>query len=184
MEKIKLIDLQKRKLQKCYLSLIFFTENIKIRKEGCFYNNKLYVLLGTDIYGNRQVVGTYFENTDYNRFWLEVFEDLKARGMEFVLFLVTSHNRNIERCSKIVYNGVKIVYSPEELLIDITRFFTEKSSRKFVRNLKDLFFAQTLENHIVEMKMFEEQFCDNKIVLMLLNKREPEIQNFMNIHMK
>lgn len=117
MEKIKLIDLQKRKLQKCYLSLMFFTENIKIRKEGCFYNNKLYVLLGTDIYGNRQVVGTYFENTDYNRFWLEVFEDLKARGMEFVLFLVTPDNRNIERCSKIVYNGVKIVCSPEELLV-------------------------------------------------------------------
>ena len=28
------------------------------------------------------------------------------------------------------------------------------------------------------MKMFEEQFADNKIVLMLLNKREPEIQKF------
>ena len=26
--------------------------------------------------------------------------------------------------------------------------------------------------------MFEEQFCDNKIVLMLLNKRETEIQKF------
>lgn len=178
MEQINLIDLQKRKLQKCYLSLIFFIENIKIRNEGCFYEKKLYVLLGTDIYGNRQVVGTYFENTGYNRFWLEVFEDLKSRGMEFILFLVTPHNKNIERCAKIIYNGVKIVYSPEELLIDITRFFTEKSSRKFVRNLKDLFFAKNLENHLVEMKMFEEQFADNKIVIMLLNKREPEIQKF------
>ena len=36
MEKIKLIDLQKRKLQKCYLSLTFFTENIKTRNDGCF----------------------------------------------------------------------------------------------------------------------------------------------------
>lgn len=177
MEKIKLIDLQKRKLQECYLSLIFFTENIKTRNEGCSSNRKLYVVLGTDICGNRQVIGTFFENTEYNRFWLEVFEDFKARGMKFVLFLVTPHNKNIERCFKIVYNG-NIVYSPEELILDITRFFTEKSSRKFVRNLKDLFFAQTLENHITEMKMFEEQFSENKIVLMLLNKREPEIQRF------
>lgn len=178
MEKIKLIDLQKRRLQKCYLSLTFFTENIKTRNEGCFSTRKLYVLLGTDIYGNRQVVGTFFENTEYNRFWLEVFENLKARGIDFVLFLVTPHNKNIERCSKIVYNGINIIYSPEELLIDITRFFTEKSSRKFVRNLKDLFFAKTLDNHLTEMKMFEEQFVNNKIVLMLLNKREPEIQKF------
>ena len=141
MEKIKLIDLQKRRLQKCYLSLTFFTENIKTRNEGCFSTRKLYVLLGTDIYGNRQVIGTFFENIEYNRFWLEVFENLKARGIDFVLFLVTPHNKNIERCSKIVYNRVNIIYSPEELLIDITRFFTEKSSRKFVRNLKDLFFC-------------------------------------------
>lgn len=178
MEKIELIDLQKRKLQKCYLELIFITENIKTRNEGCFCNRKLYILLGTDICGNRQIIGTYFENTEYNRFWLEVFEDMKARGLEFVLFLVTPHHKNIERCFKIIYNGANIIYSPEELLIDITRFFTEKSSRKFVRNLKDLFFAQTLENHIVEMKMFEEQFANNKIVLKLLNKREPEIQKF------
>ena len=69
MEKIKLIDLQKRRLQKCYLSLTFFTENIKTRNEGCFSTRKLYVLLGTDIYGNRQVIGTFFENTEYNRFF-------------------------------------------------------------------------------------------------------------------
>lgn len=178
MEKINLIDLQKRKLEKCYLSLIFFTEDIKTRNEGCFCTRKLYVLLGTDISGNRKVIGTYFENSEYNRFWLEVFEDLKARGLEFVLFLVTPHNKNIERCAKIVYNGVNIVYAPDELIIDITRFFTEKSSRKFVRNLKDLFFAKTIENHLIEVKMFKEQFANNKIVLLLLDKKEPEIEKF------
>ena len=98
MEKIKLIDLQKRKLQKCYLSLIFFTENIKIRKEGCFYNNKLYVLLGTDIYGNRQVVGTYFENTDYNRFGfindkIEVQKKWKIKVHKFLYFYFIIYNK-------------------------------------------------------------------------------------------
>lgn len=178
MGKINLIDLQRRKLEKCYLSLIFFTKDVKTRNEGCFCTRKLYVVLGTDIDGRRQVIGTYFENEEYNRFWLEVFEDLKSRGMEFILFLVTPHHRNIERCAKIVYNNVQIVYSPEELIIDITRFFTEKSSRKFVRNLKDLFFAKTLENHITEMKMFEEQFANNKVVLLLLSRKEPEVKEF------
>lgn len=178
MEKINLIDLQKRKLEKCYLSLNFIVENIRTRTEGCFCNKNLYVLLGTDIEGNRKVIGTFFENTQYNRFWLDVFEDLKARGLEFVLFLVTPHNKNIERCAKIVYNNLNVVYSPDELLIDITRFFTEKSTRKFVKNLKDLFFAKSLDNHIIEMKMFHEQFSNNRIVLLLLDKRESEIQEF------
>lgn len=178
MEKINLIDLQKRRLESCYVSLIFFTKDVKTRNEGCFSTRKLYVLLGTTIDGSRQVLGTFFENEQYNRFWLEVFEDFKARGMKFVLFLVTPHNKNIERCAKIVYNNINIVYSPEELIMDITRFFTEKSTRKFVRNLKDLFFAKTLENHLIESKMFQEQFANNKVVLLLLNKKEPEIKEF------
>ena len=112
--KIKLIDLQKRRLQKCYLSLTFFTEIIKTRNEGCFSTRKLYVLLGTDIYGNRQVVGTFFENTEYNRFWLEVFENLKARGIDFVLFLVTPHNKNIERYIKSIKDYLNIEISVED----------------------------------------------------------------------
>lgn len=178
MDKINLIDLQKRKLEKCYLSVTIFTEDIKTRNESCFCIRKLFVFLGIDIKGNRQVIGTYFENTEYNRFWLEVFEDFQSRGLEFILFLVTPHNRCIERCSKIVYNKLNIVYSPEELLINITRFFTEKSSRKFVKNLKNLFFAKSLENHTIEMNMFKEQFADNKIVLLILDKKESEIQKF------
>lgn len=178
MSKINLIDLQKRKLERCFTSLLFFTKDIKIRTDGCFSVKKLYVLLGIDITGNRKVLGTYFENSEYNRFWLEVFEDLKARGLERVLFLVTPHNKNIERCAKIIYNGLNIVYSPDELIVDITRFFSEKSTRKFLKNLKDLFFAQSLQNHLVELKMFQEQFFNNKIVLLLLNKKELEIKKF------
>lgn len=184
MEKLKLIDFEKRKLKKCYISLLFFAEQIKIRQEGCFTIKTVYTLLGTDIGGNRQVIGTYFENTDYNRFWLEVFESLKSRGMEFVLFLVTPHNKNLERCAKIIYNNINIVYSPDELIRDITRFFTEKSTRKFVKNLKDLFFAETLEAHQIEMKMFKEQFEKNKIVLILLDKKEREIREFYKYNYK
>lgn len=160
------------------MSLLFFTQQIKVRTEGCFSIKTLYILLGTDIGGNRQVIGTYFENTDYNRFWLEVFEHLKSRGLEFVLFLVTPQNKNIERCAKIIYNNINIVHSPDELITDITRFFTEKSTRKFARNLKDLFFAKTFDAHQIEMKMFQEQFINNKIVLLLLNKKEEKIKEF------
>ena len=72
MEKINLSDLQKRKLKKCYLSWIIITKEIYVRNnESCKEKKLLYVILGTDISGNRQVIASLFENSYDNRFWLE-----------------------------------------------------------------------------------------------------------------
>lgn len=179
MEKINLIDLQKRKLNKCYLSWNIITKDIYIRNnESCKEKQRLYIILGTDISGNRQVISTTFENTYDNRFWLEHFEALKCRGTKFVLFAVIPPNKNIERCIKIIYNGINIVNSPENIVMDTTKFFTEKSTRKFITNLKDLFFAKTLKDPEIEMTMFKEQFIDNKVVLKLLEKDEERIKKY------
>ena len=142
MEKINLSDLQKRKLKKCYLSWIIITKEIYVRNnESCKEKKLLYVILGTDISGNRQVIASLFENSYDNRFWLEFFENIRARGAEFVLLAVTPKNKNLVRCLKIIYNKVKVIDSPEDIVVDITQFFTEKSTRKFITNLKDLFFT-------------------------------------------
>lgn len=179
MEKINLSDLQKRKLKKCYLSWIIITKEIYVRNnESCKEKKLLYVILGTDISGNRQVIASLFENSYDNRFWLEFFENLRARGVEFVLLAVTPKNKNLVRCLKIIYNKVKVIDSPEDIVVDITQFFTEKSTRKFITNLKDLFFAKTLEDHEIEVEMFREQFAENKIVSMLLERNEKDIKKF------
>ena len=179
MEKINLNDLQKRKLNRCYVSWSIITKEIYIRNnEACKEKKMLYIILGTDISGNRQVLASLFEDKYNNRFWLEYFESIKARGAESLLFAVIPQNRNLERCLKIVYTNVHIIHSPEEIIVDVTRFFTEKSTRKFITNLKDLFFAKTLEDHNIEVEMFREQFSNNKVVLMLLDRNEKEIKKF------
>ena len=179
MEKINLNDLQKRKLKECYLSLIILTKEIYIRNnEACKEKKLLYIILGTDISGNRQLVASLFENTYDNRFWLEFFENIKARGTKTILFVVTPKNKNLVRCLKIIYNKARIIDSPEDIVVNITQFFTEKSTRKFITNLKDLFFAKTIKEHEIEIQMFKEQFSENKVILMLFEKNENDIKKF------
>ena len=179
MERINLNDLQKRKLNRCYVSWVIITKEIYIRNnDSCREKKLLYIILGTNISGNRQGVASLFEDKFNNRFWLEYLEGIKNRGAEFVLFAVIPPNRNLERCLKIVYTNIHIIHSPEEIITDVTKFFTEKSTRKFITNLKDLFFAKTLDDHNIEVEMFKEQFSNNKIVLMLLDRNENEIKKF------
>ena len=70
MEKINLIDLQKRKLKKCYVAVYVVVKDIKVRTDTCISDRKLYILFGIDIMGNRQILGIYFNSENNNRFWL------------------------------------------------------------------------------------------------------------------
>ena len=85
MEKINLVDFQKRKLKNFFVCVYVITKKIKIRTETSIAERELNLLYGIDILGYRQVLGIYFNNTHDNRFWLEKFEDLKARNVEKIV---------------------------------------------------------------------------------------------------
>lgn len=89
MEKINLVDFQKRKLKNFFVCVYVITKKVKIRTETSIAERELHLLYGIDILGYRQVLGIYFNNTHDNRFWLEKFEDLKARNVEKILFFIS-----------------------------------------------------------------------------------------------
>lgn len=178
MSKINLIDLQKRKFQASYLAWFVFTKNIKVRLSSCIEVQTLYCIYGIDKLGNRQVLGMFFENENDNRFWLEVFEDFKARNAQNVFFIVTPNNRNLERCVKIVYNSIRVVHSPDSIIESITKYFSDKPSRALRTSFKNLFLAKDLQALELELQFFKDKYIDNKVILMLLGRKELEIKKF------
>lgn len=178
MDKINLNDFQKRKFKDFYICLYITTKEIKIRTDTSMTNKDLYVLFGIDIMGNKQILGMYFDNKYDNRFWLEKFEDIKARNLKNTLFLVTSPNKNIERCFKIIYNDVEIIHSPDSICESIMQFFAEHPSRKMQTALKNLFIAKDKEKYNKELELFKEIYIDNKLIKILLDKKQEEIEKF------
>lgn len=178
MEKINMIDLQKRKLKSCYIAVYVVAKEIKIRTDTCIATKKLYVLFGIDIMGNKQILTMYFDNENDSRFWLEKFEDFQARNLQEIFFLVTPPNKNIERAVKIVYNDVKIVHSPDSIFQNITKFWADHPSRKMKVALKDLFLADDFDRYKINFELFKEIYVENTIILTLLNKQQKDIESF------
>ena len=178
MEKINLIDFQKRKLKNFYVAVYVVTKEIKIRTDTCITEKKLYLLWGLDIMGYRQILGIYFDNPNDNRFWLEKFEDIQARNVQKILFFVTPSNKNIERCIKIVYNDINLIQSPDDIFSAISRFWAERPSRKPQIALKELFLADNIDIYEEEYKMFKEIYVDNKIISIMLEKKQNLITSY------
>ena len=117
----------------------------------------------------------YFENDKDNRFWLEKFEDIQARNVKNVMFLITPQNKNIERCVKIVYNNIRIVESPDDMTKSITKFLSYDTFSKVFNGLKTLFFCDNKEIFAEEIKAFEDTHTDKKLIVKLLEKNKNRI---------
>lgn len=56
--------------------------------------------MGIDVKGFRQLINVYQDRVTNTRYWLDIFENLKARGLKNILFLSVDDNHNMERLLK------------------------------------------------------------------------------------
>lgn len=173
--KIDLKEFQKRKFERSYISVYIVIKTILIETNDGIEQKNLCVFYGFTALGARRIIAIYFEDTSDNRFWLNVFEDLKARNLKNIMFLVTPKNRNIERCAKIVYNDIEVIRSPEDIMASIDIFFATKTSRYLEIQLKNLLLAEDLQDCKEKLDLFKQQFLHNQLVLTVFEKQQDDI---------
>lgn len=79
---------QSRPLEPMYPVVFFDALRVKIREDGLVSNKAVYLALGVQADGQRDVLGLWVEQTEGAKFWLKVFNDLKARGCQDILIAV------------------------------------------------------------------------------------------------
>ena len=76
---------QQRPLDRVYPVVIFDALRVKIRDEGVVRNKAVYLALGIDRDGQKDVLGLWIEQTEGAGFWLRVMTELKSRGVDDIL---------------------------------------------------------------------------------------------------
>jgi len=76
---------QQRPLERVYPVVIFDALRLKIRDEGVVKNKAVYLALGVDRDGHKDVLGLWIEQTEGASFWLRVMTELKSRGVDDIL---------------------------------------------------------------------------------------------------
>lgn len=79
---------QNRPLEAMYPVVFFDALRVKIRDDGGVSNKAVYLALGVQADGQRDVLGLWTEQTEGAKFWLKVFNELKTRGCQDILIAV------------------------------------------------------------------------------------------------
>ena len=82
---------QQRPLESVYYAVWMDGIVLKIREDGKVINKCVYIVIGLNSEGMKEVLGFWIEKTESASFWMSVLTDLKARGVEDILIACTDN---------------------------------------------------------------------------------------------
>jgi len=150
-----------------------------VREKGQSEKKAIYVALGIDMIGKKDVLGFWEGESESSSFWYGILEELKERGVNDILFLCTDGVSGFKEILEQAYP--KTIH--QRCIVHIVRSMTpcvvKKEMKELCSNLKSIYQSDTLEEAIEAEKSFRERYKDNKL---LIKKLDANIDSMLNLY--
>ena len=94
---------QQRPLASCYAVVWIDAIHLKIRDEGVVQTKAMYVAVGLNLDGNKEVLGLWIEATEGAKFWQRVLSELQGRALGDILILCCDGLKGLPQAVSAVY---------------------------------------------------------------------------------
>jgi putative transposase len=149
---------QSRPLDAIYPLVIFDALRVKIRDEGVVRNKAVYLALGMNVDGVKQVLGLWIEQTEGAKFWLRVMTELKNRGVTDILIAVVDGLKGFPEAITSVFPQAQVQTCIVHMVRHSLRFVPWKDRKEVAADLKAIYRAETVEAAQDRLADFEEKW--------------------------
>ncbi len=149
-------DWQARPLDAMYPIIYFDALRLKIRDEGTVRNKAVYLALGIDATGRKDVLGLWIEQTEGAKFWLKVFNDIKQRGVVDILIAVVDGLRGFPEAIEAVFPQTQIQTCIVHLIRTSLNYVGWKDRKALAAELKAIYQAVNAEAAEAALTEFEQ----------------------------
>lgn len=84
---------------------------VTIRKEYESKNYAVYTILGYDTDGEKDILGLWLNESESKHTWMQIFDELKTRGVEDVLFISMDGVSGLEEGAKAIFKDVEQLFA-------------------------------------------------------------------------
>ena len=139
MEAVK--EWQARPLDACYPLIFFDAIRVKIRDEGFVRNKAVYIALGIQPDGTKEVLGIWIEQTEGAKFWMRVMTELKNRGVADILIAVVDWLKGFPDAITAVFPKTVVQTCVVHLIRQSMSFASWKDRKEVARALRAVYRA-------------------------------------------
>jgi putative transposase len=134
---------QSRPLEPIYGLLFLDALYVKMRHEGRVENRAVYVAIGVDLEGQKDVLGLWTSSNEGAKFWLGVLTELKNRGVKDVLITCVDGLKGFAPAIEAVFPETRVQLCIVHLVRASLNYVNWKERKQVAADLKTIYRAAT-----------------------------------------
>ena len=152
----ELEEWQNRPLKAFYPFVFVDCIYVSMRTDHGVSDQAVYVMLGYDLKGEKDVLGLWMGETESKHRWMQIFDEIKARGIQDIGFISMDGVSGLEDGAKAVFKGVVVQRCIVHLIRNSLKYVPSKDYKAFTGQLKKIYGAVSLKAAQAEF----ERFCE------------------------
>jgi putative transposase len=145
---------QNRPLEPIYGIVFLDALYVKMRHEGRVENRAVYVAMGVDLEGHKDVLGLWTSANEGAKFWLGVLTELKNRGVKDVLIACVDGLKGFPQAIESVFPEARIQLCIVHLVRASLNYVSWKERKRVAADLKAIYRASTAIQAELELTEF------------------------------
>jgi len=147
---------QNRPLKKFYPFLFVDCMYVTIRKDYETKNYAVYTILGYDVNGIKDILGLWLKESESKHTWMQIFDEIKQRGVEDVLFISMDGVSGLEEGAKAIFPKVTVQRCMVHLIRNSVKYVPSKDYKAYCGQLKKVYGAPSLKAAEAEFEKFKQ----------------------------
>ena len=156
--KHSLREWQSRQLEDVYPIVFMDAIHYSVRKDGVVVKKAVYLAIGIDKEGRKEVLGFWIGENESSKYWLNVLNELKNRGVQDILIMSVDNLKGFSEAISSVLPKTEIQKCVVQQIRNSIRYISYKDAREFTSDLKEMYNAPTLEQAEFKLDELEEKW--------------------------
>ncbi len=157
-----------------YLDGIFF----KVRSEGKIMTKCSYTILGVTQDGMKELLGIWIAESEGAKFWLQVLNELKNRGVQDILIACIDGLAGFPDAIKAVFPEAQVQQCIVHQVRNTMKYVPHKYKKQFCADLKKIYSAPTEEAGLVALDEVKRVWPQYLLYLRSWETKWPELSTF------
>jgi putative transposase len=154
----EVIEWQSRPLDAIYPIVYMDCIVVKIRQDKQVINKAIFLALGVNLEGHKELLGMWIAENEGAKFWLNVLTELQNRGVKDILIACVDGLKGFPDAINTVYPNTRIQLCIVHMVRNSVKFVPWKDYKPVTADLKQIYQSVTEEEALKALDTFSERW--------------------------
>ena len=168
----QVVEWQARPLDEVYPIVYLDCIVVKIRQEKTVINKAIYLALGVNLEGQKELLGLWISENEGAKFWLNVLTELQNRGVKDILIACVDGLKGFPEAISTAFPQTQIQLCIVHMVRNSMKYVSWKDYKAVSAELKKIYQSATEDDALLALEAFSERW----------NEKYPQVSKSWGAH--